>query len=212
MRKIIFITGMLIGLAVFAQEIDYSIAANYQYKYLRNSLQLKDTSLKVAWREEVYDSRLKQKVNLIVLNESYFTNISEPEKAVLGYLATFVGNECQWDGTPNSEQNNIKCKILTALSMGYQCSDANKEFFKKWFSESSDVMKEIESCKSTIFSASEQTSFKNISITTKDDVIKIKYTAIKANISKQKMEDWTEELTFGLNNDKLDLLKRTKKK
>ena len=201
---------MLIGFAVFAQEIDYSIAANYQYKYLRNSLQLKDTSLKVAWREEMYDSRLNQTISSIVLNDTYFKNITEPEKAALGYLSTFIGNECQWDGAPNSEQSNVKCKILSALSLGYQCSNVNKDFFKKWFSEGSEIMKEIESCKAAV--SSEQTSFRNISITTKDDVIKIKYTAIKANISKQKLEDWSEELTFRLSNDKIDLIKRTKKK
>jgi len=201
---------MLIGFAVFAQEIDYSIAANNEFKYMRNSLQLKDTSMKVAWREEMYDSYLKQTVSSIVLNDMYFKNISEPEKAALGYLATFIGNECQWDGAPNSEQSNIKCKILSALSLGYQCSNVNKDFFKKWFFEGSEIIKEIESCKGAV--SLEQTSFKNIFITTKDDVIKIKFTAIKANISKQKFEDWSEEITFRLSNDKLSLVKRTKKK
>ena len=212
MKKITFIISIIIGLSIFAQEIDYSIAANSVYKYIRNSIQLKDTTLKIVWREEVYDSKLKQNVSTIMLNESYFKNVSEPEKAAIGYLATFVGNECQWDGSPNSEQNNIKCKILSALGLGYQCSESNKDFFKKWFSESSAVINELENCKSSLVSTNEQTSFKNISVSTKNDEIKIKYSAITANISKQKFENWNEEVTFKLNNDKLDLVKRTKKK
>src|SRR5438034_6895971 len=67
-----------------------------------NQYVLKETPVKVIWREDVYDKDLKEKVNTIKLNENYFANISEPEKAVLGYLATTIGNECYSDGNKSN--------------------------------------------------------------------------------------------------------------
>src|SRR5690349_3750698 len=75
---------------------------------------LKDTTVKAVWREDVYDQKMKSHVSVIVVNEEYFSNLSEPEKAVLGYLASTIGNECYSDGT------GIKCRLLTALNMGGQ--------------------------------------------------------------------------------------------
>ena len=203
---------MVLGLAIFAQEIDYSIAANYEYKYLSNTYQLNDTTLKIVWRENRYDTNLKQTVNTIVLNDSYFSNITDPERAALGYIATMVGNECQWDGgSPNAEKNNIECIILSALNLSYQCSEANKEFFRKWFTEGSEMLRDIDNCNPILFTATVQTTIDKITLTTGKEQIKIKYTALSANIRKQKFEQWSEELTFKLNNDKLEMVKREKK-
>ena len=72
---------------------------------------------KVVWREDVYDPDIKGNLNVIKLDENHFAKISDPEKAVLGYLASTIGNECYADGS----KQNVKCKILSALNLGYQC-------------------------------------------------------------------------------------------
>jgi len=169
---------------------------------LINTFQLKDTTQKVAWREEVFDSKLKQTVNSMVINESYFAGVTDAEKAALGYLATFIGNECRQDG------NNVQCKILAALNLSYQCSETNKEFLKKWFANEPDLIAEIEACKT---SSTAQSTFDRITVITRDDVIKVKYSAMSADVKDNKFEQWTEELTFSVSGDKLDLVKRIKK-
>jgi len=204
MKITVFTYLMILAGLVLAQNNTGQVSGNNLQ--LINTFQLKDTTLKVAWREEVFDSKLKQTINSMVLNESYFSGVTEAEKAALGYLATFVGNECRQDG------ENVKCKILTALNLGYQCSESNKEFLKKWFSNEPDVLSEIESCKSGLNISASTSTFDKITVTTKSDMIKIKYSAISANVKDNKLEQWTEELTFSVSGEKLDLVKRTKKK
>lgn len=199
------LASVLIMTALIASENKTTANIPFCAKEIK-AYQLKDTSVKIAWREEVYDANLKQLVNSLVLNESYFSGISEPEKAALGYVASFIGNECRQDG------GNVQCKILSALGMGYQCSDGNKEFLKKWFSFEPSIIEEIESCRSKLFKSFTSSTFDKITVTTKEDVIKVKYSVINANIKDNKLEQWNEELSFSLSGENLKLVKHTKKK
>ena len=73
---------------------------------------LRDTSVDFLWRETVYDPVFKDSISSIFINESYCKVISEQEKAALGFVGTFIGNECYWDEGSKNDRSNLKCKIL----------------------------------------------------------------------------------------------------
>lgn len=52
---------------------------------------------------------------LLKINEFYCKKITDPERAVIGYIATFIGSDCDWDHQYNANRSNIKCKVLSAL-------------------------------------------------------------------------------------------------
>ncbi len=162
--------------------------------------------LKVIWREDVYDPSLKGTVNVIKLDESYFSGITEPERAVLGYLASTIGNECYAE----TGNQNVKCKILTALNMGYQCSEENKTFLKNWFRDDASIVSQIENCKPTVPSTVEKT-FDEVKISTADNTIKVELKGLKLNIKENSASKWSESMSFKIDGDKVTLLERTKK-
>jgi len=164
-------------------------------------------SKKVIWREDVYDANLKGNVNVIVLDENYFESISEPEKAIFGYLASTIGNECYAE----TGKQNVKCKILSALKMGYQCSEENKAFLKNWFRDDSAIISQIENCKPTIASTIEKT-FDEVKIESTEGVIKVDLKGLKLNIKENSVSKWSETLNFKVEVDKLTLVERKKKK
>ena len=165
-----------------------------------------NTLLKVVWREDIYDPSLKGNVNVIKLDETYFSKVTDPEKAVLGYLASTIGNECFADGS----KQNVKCKILSALNLGYQCSESNKSFLKNWFRDDAVVVSQIENCQPTLPSTIEKT-FEEVKILTADNIIKVELKGLKLNIKENTSSSWSEDLSFKVDGDKVSLVERTKK-
>ena len=161
---------------------------------------------KVIWREDVYDPSIKGNVNVIKIDDGYFANISGPEKAVLGYLASTIGNECFADGS----MKNIKCKILTALNLGYQCSEESKSFLKNWFRDDAAILGQIVNCKPTIASTVEKT-FDEVKISSDDNTIKVELKGLKLNIKENSASKWSESMSFKVDGDKVSLTDRTKK-
>lgn len=92
-----------------------------------------DKKITFLWRKIQYDEELQTDINAIFLNENYIKTISEPEKAALAYVVTFIGNSCEWDGKADEYRSNLKCKILWTLNLGYQCSNNHLGFLKYWF-------------------------------------------------------------------------------
>ena len=68
-----------------------------------------DTTVKFLWCANKYNEELQDTVNSIFINEDYCKTITDPERASLGFVATFIGNECWWDGEANDDRNNLKC-------------------------------------------------------------------------------------------------------
>ncbi len=165
-----------------------------------------NTLLKVVWREDIYDPSLKAHVNVIKIDENYFQKVTEPEKAVLGFLASTIGNECYADGS----KENVKCKILTALNLGYQCSESNKSFLKNWFRDDAVIVSQIENCKPTLPATIEKT-FEEVKISTTDNTIKVELKGLKLNIKENTSSKWSENLSFKVDGDKVSLIERTKK-
>lgn len=161
---------------------------------------------KVIWREDIYDANLKGNVNVLMIDENYFENIPEPEKAILGYLASTIGNECYAE----TGNQNVKCKILSALKMSYQCSEENKIFLKNWFRDDEVITSQIENCKPTLPSTIEKT-FDEVKIESADGMIKVDLKGLKLNIKENSASKWSETLSFKVEGDKLTLIERKKK-
>ena len=172
-----------------------------------NHYVLKETPVKVIWREDVYDKDLKEKVNTIKLNENYFANISEPEKAVLGYLATTIGNECYSDGN----KSNIKCKILSALNLSYQCSEANKTFLRGWFQGNAEIMSQVENCVAKPTSPVIEKTFDEVTISANANMINVKIKGLNLNFKDGTSQRWSEDMSFQVSDNRLVLLDRKKK-
>lgn len=171
-------------------------------------LKLTDKKIQFLWRETLYDKKLATDINTIVLNENYLKNISDPEKAALAYVATFIGNECTWDGEANDNRGNLKCKILTALDLGYQCSEQHLGFLRFWFRNNKEILKELENCPTTPDGATIQDTFDEIRVEVSENKIIIFFRANGINLREGKSWNWTEKHFFEFRRNELVLLKK----
>lgn len=196
---------IFLSLLIVTGNSSASALAGIDGNYLPVEFNFKDTTVKVVWREDVYDKNLNSAVNIIAINEHYFKNLSDPEKAVLGYLASTIGNECYADG-----KSDVKCKLLTALSLGSQCSETNKQFLSSWFKNEPEILKQVQECKTIIPGKNIEKTFDMVKITTSGNVLKVSLKGLKLNIKENSVESWSESISFKLNGDNLTVVERTK--
>jgi len=169
--------------------------------------------VKFLWLADKFDQELNLEVKSIFINESFCSSISNQEKAALGYVATFIGNECWWDGEkPNEDRSNLKCKILTALNLGYQCSDKHYGFLKSWFSKDTVVLKKLERCVSMPFTATIQTTFDEITLFTDKDnkTITVNYKTYRINVRESSRKAWTQTDIFNYDLNSITLISSEK--
>ena len=197
---IIFTAALLILSFVIQHDLKANSNSEYKVYATQNALQ------KIVWREDIYDPDIKGSVSVIKLDENYFAGVTGPEKAVLGYLASTIGNECYADGS----KLNVKCKLLTALNLGYQCSESNKTFLKSWFRDDAAIVSQIENCKPTLPLNIEKT-FEEVKISTENNTVKVELKGLKLNIKENTESRWSENIEFKIEGDKLSLVSRTKK-
>ena len=162
---------------------------------------LPDKTIKFLWRD---------KNSAIIINKEFCKTISDPEKAALGYVATFIGNECSWDGAYTENRSNLKCEILTALGLGYQCSEKHLGFLKKWFKADAKSLKELENCPTTPNTATVQDTFDEIILTTKGNKILVFFKVNGVNTREESSWSWSETDYFEFNNDNIKLIKQDK--
>ena len=167
------------------------------------AVSLRDKTVKFLWRDSSAS---------MLINEAFAKKISAPEKAALAYVATFIGNECSWDGAYTEDRSNLKCDILTALNLGYQCSDSHLGFLRKWFSQDSAVLKDLEACPTTPNSATIQDTFDEIVLTTKGNEIAVFFKATGINLREEKSWSWSETDYFVVEHDMIKLIKKDKSK
>lgn len=203
---ILFFAALFVLSFVLHNNVSADQDSQKPYQNILNINSSSEVLHKVIWREDVYDPSLKAKVNIIKIDDSYFAGISGPEKAVLGYLASTIGNECFAEGN----KQNVKCKILTALNLGYQCSEESKTYLKSWFRDDAAIVSQIENCKPTIASTVEKT-FDEVKISSADNVIKVELKGLKLNIKENSASKWSESMSFKVDGDKVTLQERTKK-
>src|SRR5690606_38042531 len=130
-----------------------------------------DKTGKFLWRENRFDQKLKDTFSAIVINDNFSKRFTEPEKAAVGFVVTFVGSECDWNGRTGEDRGNLKCKTLTSLGLGFQCSEKHLGFLKKWFRFDSKSLAELENCAIVPFTATSQNTFDFINLKTKDSMI-----------------------------------------
>ena len=170
----------------------------------------KDKIIKFLWCIKKHYVSQRDSFNTIVINEDFCKTISDPERAALGYVATFIGNECWWDGKPNNDRSYLKCKILTSLNLEYQCSDKHLGFLRQWFKNDKTVSTELIDCPTTPYTSTIQDTFDEITLTVKGDTISIWFKANGINLREQKYWSWTETDYFKLSSSELQLIKKDK--
>ena len=177
-----------------------------------NTISLRDTTVKFLWRGNKYDEELKDSFNSIFINEDYCKTISDPERAVLGYVGTFIGNECWWEGEAKDDRSNLKCKILSALNLGYQCSDKHLGFLRQWFKNDKEVLESLTGCPTTPYTSTIQDTFDEITLTIKGNIIVVWYSANSVNVREGESWSWSETEYFQVENDNIQLIKSDKSK
>jgi biopolymer transport protein ExbD len=147
--------------------------------------------------QEIYIKILwLDKNNTIQLNENYIKEITNQQRAALGYIVTFIGNECYWDGDKKTDESNLKCKLLTALNLGYQCSDTHLSFLKEWFKEDKKVLEDLQDCKRKESSAKIKDQLIELKMATNKNTIKIIYSAIGIDMVHARKWKWAEKSTY----------------
>lgn len=173
-----------------------------------------DKQVKFLWRADKFNEELNQTFNSIFINESFSNSISNQERAALAYISFDIGNECWWDGKANENRSNLKCKILTSLDLGYQCSDKHLVFLRKWFSKDSIALKKIKNCGTMPYTATVQTTFDEILIFTDRDnkTILVNYKAHGINTREARKWSWTQTDQFEYSLDNITLINSGKSK
>ena len=179
---------------------------------LKKTCKLTDSTVKFLWCANKYDEELQDTVNSIFINEDYCKRITDSERAALGFVATFIGNECWWDGEAKDDRSNLKCKILTALNLGYQCSDQHLGFLRKWFRNDKESLEKLEDCSTTPYTSTIQDTFEEIYLTVKENIISVSFIANGINLRDQRKWSWSETDYFQFDADNIKLIKIDKSK
>ncbi len=154
-------------------------------------IESKNIPIKFLWRAEKFDEESNQHFNSIFLNESFIESITDQEKAAVAFVATFIGNECSWDGKATKDRSNLQCKILTALNLGYQCSEQHLGFLRNWFSKDPIALKKLAVCGTMPDGATVQTTFDEISIDTDKEKQTISITYRVQGMNMRASTTWT---------------------
>lgn len=176
------------------------------------NFKLTDKTVKFLWRDDKYDKALKDTFDSIFIDEELCKTLSEPERAALGYVATFIGSECDWDGKGKDDFSNLKCKTLTALDLGYQCSDKHLGFLRKWFKNDSKSLKELQECPTVPYTASSQNTFDYINLKVKGDKISVEFGVNGVNMRMGESWSYTEIDHFQVYGDNIKLIKKVESK
>lgn len=171
---------------------------------------VQDKKVKVLWRENFYNAELQDIMSMIVMNSSYCSTLPDPEKAAIAFVATFVGNDCWWDGQYTNDRSNLKCKVLTELNLGYQCSETHLGFLRHWFREDTKALERLEDCPTTPFTATVQETFDSISVAVDGKSIIVNFSVTGFNIREDQEWHRTEVITFRNAEDKVFIEKEIK--
>lgn len=171
---------------------------------------LNDTTIKFLWRENKYFEEYKDSMSSIIINEEYCKMIPPQCKAAIGYVATFVGNECWWDGEGKSDRSNLKCKILTALNLGYQCSETHLGYLRQWFKGDTKSLETLktEDCPTVPYTSTIQDTFDELTLIVKGNRILISFIATASNVREQSSSSWMEKDYFEYTQDHIQLINK----
>jgi hypothetical protein len=111
---------------------------------------------RLTWTEIAKSVQKNENENFtLYFDQRQLDSLKDEEKAALGYVLSFVGNECQRDYT--HEENLVACSLALALGLGYQCRDQHLNFLKYWFRFDKESLEGLEFCYETPNTATLQT-------------------------------------------------------
>ena len=114
------------------------------------------------------------------------------------------------DGQYTNDRSNLKCKVLSELNLGYQCSESHLGFLRHWFREDTKALERLEDCPTTPFTATVQETFDSISIAVEGQSIIVNFSVTGYNIREDLEWHRTEEITFRNAEGKLFIEKEKK--
>jgi hypothetical protein len=133
-------------------------------------------------------------------------------KVAIAYVATFIGSDCDWDGDAKDDMSNLKCSILSALDLGYQCSEKHLGFLRQWFRDDAKAMKTLQDCPIIPNTATIQNTFDKIRLTIKGNEILVRFQASGVNLREGRGWSWTETDYFKVEGNKIWLSKTIESK
>lgn len=148
------------------------------------------------------------KQGVLQLNEDYIKTLTDPQRAALGFVTTGVDHDCYWDGDKKADENNLKCKFLWALNLGYQCSETHLGFLKKWFKEDPEVLDRLQYCSKNETTPKNKEFFLWLKMATTDNNIKIIYSAAGIDSDTNSNWKWTEASSYSYTNTGIKQISR----
>lgn len=176
----------------FSQTLNNQETTSINNENQSNTIQ--NTYIKILWTDNN---------NTIQLNEDYIKTLTNQQRAALGYIVTFIGSECYWDGDKKNDESNLKCKLLIALNLGYQCSETHMSFLKEWFKEDKKILEDIQDCEKKESSAKIRDQLIELKMATNQNTIKIIYKAIGIDMIHSKNWKWAEESTYSFTKNEI---------
>ncbi len=151
------------------------------------------------WKENIFHQKLGDTISQTTINKPYASNIPEDEKAAIAYVLTFVNNGCDWEnGDASPERNNLVCKGLATLDLGYQCSEKHISFLNDWFKNDSISLQKIKRCPPFFPGTTITTSLKSLTLEKNKDKITIFASIIGSNTRHQRTSEWMKVYTFSV--------------
>lgn len=163
--------------------------------------QFADTTIKVVWFDDT-----------LTINSSYLQDIPEYEKAAVAYVSLYDSRDCDWEGELNKAHDNLNCKIVAALGLGYQCSDKHLGLMKYWFRNDTSILDELKGCPMPPGGATRIYGIDKILLTRlKNGSFKVYYEASGINIRTETSWYWKETILFKKTGDSLVIVSRKQK-
>jgi len=165
----------------------YLIESNSNYegskKTKKKTISKKGNQIKVLYRQEEYDEKLKTNIPKLKINENFLSTADDGVRAIIGFYSARAGTDCWWNNdNPNSDFSNLNCKLTSALNLGNQCSEGHKSFLKKWFSEEKEIIEKINGCYSVPYTATSQSTYSYLNLEVAGNDITVRYKTTGANV------------------------------
>ena len=161
---------------------------------------------KLLWRTIEFDEKFGIALNKIVLNMACIDTLSDQEKAAIAYLAAPMGNDCDWEDPNIQRADNLKCVIISALDLGYQCSDGHVGLIKKWFKTDEKVMSQINDCELMPRTSTSLNGFYYINLARNKNIFIVTYDGFGIGTTNRIGFEWSAEVIFELKEDEVVLL------
>jgi len=142
------------------------------------------------WEGEGMDEHL-------VVDADAIGRLTDPERAVVGYVAARVATHCKLD----AGREAVRCPLTDALGLGAQCGRAHAALVQRWLSQ--DLP---DRCDATLFTAFKQGAYEEVTLSSQGSRHTVTYDAVFTLGPGRTTWIWQETLVFGPARDGGDAL------